>query len=171
VFEQEIFPDPTGKVGLPFIYGSTDNNDYVRVSGWTSQVPAAWQQRGYSQSDAIGPVVLAQLVKGACPPGNDPGYAHLTNVPPGMFKAMAQAFGRATSSLQGLAAVYKGPVYASPDPSVRLMGLPEMIRGSHFRSITYTDIDCGAFLSNGGTVHFDVDDKGVAITEVSRWSD
>ena len=171
VFEQEIFPDSTGKVGLPIVYGSTDGKEYVRVSGWTPKVPAAWQQRGYSQDDAIGPVVLAQLVKGACPPGNDPGYAHLTNVPPGMFKAMAQAFSRATSSLQGLAAVYRGPVYASPDPAVRLMGLPEMIQGSHFRSVTCTDRDCSAFLSNGNAVHFDVGDKGVAITEVLRWSD
>ena len=158
IFEQEVFRDPSGKVGLFKVYGTTDlNNGVLRVSGWTEQVPEAWQQRGYPAT--FEPVVLAQTKDGPCLLGNDPSFAHITNVPPGLFNAMMRAFREAAASDQGFSKNFSGQTKGRFDTSSAL-------HGARILSVTCTNTNCIADLSNEDYVVFDVGDKGVAITGV-----
>jgi hypothetical protein len=158
IFEQEIFRDPSGKVGLPTVYGTTDLNDgVVRVSGWTDRVPEVWQQWGYPAGNE--PAVLAQAKNGPCLPGNDPAYVHITNVAPGLFKAMTRVFQEAAASDQGFAKNFSGLAKGRLNTSSAL-------RGGKIWSVSCTNTNCDAFLSNGDSVFFDVGDKGVVITQV-----
>jgi hypothetical protein len=168
IFEQEIFPDPAGKIALPVVYGRTNfDNDYVRVSGWTSKVPEDWQQRGYRQDSAIGPVVLAQAKEGPCPPPGDPAYAHLDNVPPGLFKAFARVFEEAVSSEEGFARHFAG----TPKTPTDRAKARALLVGARFRSVSCNSATCSAFLSNGSSVDFDAGERGVVITKVLPWTD
>jgi hypothetical protein len=142
VVEREIFRDPNGKVSLPIVYGSTNyNDDYVGISGWTFEVPSSWQSLGYAQTNPPEPIVLAQLADGPCPAANDSGYAHVTNVPPALFKGIVKAF--------------------------RERGNPAL----GFRSVRCSDTGCSAFLSNDSSASFDVKGDHVVLTKVTPWID
>jgi hypothetical protein len=156
VFEQEIFPDMSGKMEIPLIYGSGNyRDDYIRVTGWSPEPPKNWQALGYTTSDAIGPVVLAQEKNGDCPSLTDPNFAHLDNVPPGLFKAII------------------GALREAPNPDLLRLehATPEQFLNVRPVWVSCGFISCSASLSNGFTARFDVVDGTVKMTRIERFID
>lgn len=143
VIEREVFRDPTGigQMALPVVDGSA-NHDSVWISGWLPKPPEEWLNRGYR--DAGPPMtLLARLKNGPCPLGDDPGYVHIYNTPPGVFKGIAEAI--------------------KNDRDHALGGTMTVVRCE--------DAGCFAGLSTGKTVILDVGAKGVIITGVEPYID
>jgi hypothetical protein len=160
VIEQEMFRDTTGegKDAMPIVYGSTDyNRDYVRVSGWTPEPPEEWLRRGYPRDAGAPTVTFAQMADGPCPLGDDPYYARVINVPPGIFKGMATTLQQASGSEKGFENSFVG---SAPYNKRGLLG-----RG-FIRWAECEDTGCWAYLDNGSSVEFDLRAKGLAITKV-----
>jgi hypothetical protein len=160
VFEEEFFPQEGGVMATERVRGTNDN---VRVEGWTKLLPPEWAARGYPNHTDAAPFAMAQLHEKPCPRADDAGYIPITNVPPGLFKNIAQTLIRAASSDAEFAKAYAGtPLLQRPGFSG-----PDML-SARIGSVSCDDSKCTVILMGSTYVNLDVAHGQIVITRVMR---
>jgi len=159
ITESEIFPDPGSGLVVQLAFGNQhfNPNDYLRVTDWSHEPPKDWQTRGYSRIDAMTSTVLAQAKHGTCPSPTDLNFAHLQNVPPGLFKAIVDALRKAPTENPGL--------FRSADAD------PGQFSNVRPTWVFCNDFTCSAFLNNGFTATFDAVNGTIKLTSILRYMD
>ena len=121
-FEEEIFPAAASdRVRIQVTYRS--KGQYIVIKGWTRSIPRSSAALHYAtQTQEYG-----FPTESACPYGDDPRYASLTNVTDDVLKSFQNGWSRIAASQQSLEAVI-AKVPAVYFPGIERFNTPERLQ-------------------------------------------